>query len=169
LRVKEPFHPKCGSVEKRVFTQQRSDRIQVSAADAVNFALALGHNETVDWALRCTFVGGLEWVPFWYGSNDVFGWGTVLFPGLALIIFEVSLLVRGARHPVGIKEIQFSALLIVIIRSITAGNVPCGPTLSDAVTSCLARSRECRSLPSSLPSLSRGASTKPRLCASAVV
>jgi O-Antigen ligase len=93
---------------------QRENRVQ--AAEAVGFGLALGRSETIEWALFWTFVAGLAWIPFWYGGNDVFAWGinAVLFPGIVLI-FEVSLLMRGESHPVGLKEIQFSALLFVAV------------------------------------------------------
>ncbi len=55
-------------------------------------------------------IAGLAWAPFWYGSNDLIAWGinAVLFPGLA-IAYEVSILVRGKKHPVGIKTIAISA------------------------------------------------------------
>jgi O-antigen ligase len=93
---------------------QRENRVQ--AAEAVGFGLALGRSETIEWALFWTFVAGLAWVPFWYGGNDVFAWGinAVLFPGIALI-FELSLLMRGESHPVGLRQIQFSALLFAAV------------------------------------------------------
>jgi O-Antigen ligase len=58
------------------------------------------------WAL----LGGLPWAPFWYGSNDLVAWGinAVVFPGLALI-YELSILMRGKQHPIGIKLIALPA------------------------------------------------------------
>jgi len=58
----------------------------------------------------------LAWVPLWYGSNDAFAWGVnaVLFPGLALL-YELSVLVRGERHPVGIKNIALPAGLFAAV------------------------------------------------------
>ncbi|HUY68958.1 MAG TPA: O-antigen ligase family protein, partial [Alphaproteobacteria bacterium] len=58
------------------------------------------------------FVAGLAWVPFWYGSNDWLAWGVnaVIFPGLAAL-YELSLLVRGKRHPVAIGNLAFPAAL----------------------------------------------------------
>src|SRR5262249_15612907 len=66
----------------------------------------------VDQALLWAFVAGLAWGPFWVGSNVVLGWGVngVLFPGLA-IIYELSLLIRGERHPVAITQIKIPAAL----------------------------------------------------------
>jgi O-antigen ligase len=102
-------------VEKTVFTQQ-GKRIQVLAVDAADHSRTGVRSEAIEWALLLAFIAGLAWVPFWYGGNDVFAWGVnaALFPGLALI-FEVSLLVRGASHPVGLKEIQISAVLFAVV------------------------------------------------------
>jgi O-antigen ligase len=59
---------------------------------------------------------GLAWVPFWYGSNDLFAWGVnaILFPGLALA-YEVSILVRGERHPIGIRTVALPAGLFAAV------------------------------------------------------
>jgi O-antigen ligase len=72
--------------------------------------------DTVEWALFWVFVVGLASVPSWYGSNLPVAWGinAVLFPGLA-VIYEISLLVRGASHPVAIKTIRVSAALFVAV------------------------------------------------------
>ena len=63
-----------------------------------------------------TLVAGLAWVPFWYGSNEYRAWGVnaVLFPGLAAI-YELSLLLRGKGHPVGLKEVWISAALFAAV------------------------------------------------------
>jgi hypothetical protein len=60
------------------------------------------------------FVGGLAWVPFWLGSDRLIAWGinAVLFPGLAAF-YELSLIVRGAAHPVSIRSIRVSVVLFV--------------------------------------------------------
>ena len=73
-------------------------------------------SETIEWALFWTFIAGLAWVPFWYGSNDLTPWGinAVLFAGLAAI-YEISLLVRGKNHPVGIKQLKIPAVLFVAV------------------------------------------------------
>src|SRR5205823_12827294 len=43
-------------------------------------------------------------------------WGidTVLFPGL-VVIYELTLLIRGARHPVAIKQIKVPAALFAVV------------------------------------------------------
>jgi O-antigen ligase len=49
-------------------------------------------------------------VPFWNGSNELIAWGinAILFPGLAAI-YEVSLLIRGASHPLALQRISIPA------------------------------------------------------------
>src|SRR6266516_2437391 len=62
------------------------------------------------------FVGGLAWVPFWIGSNRPIAWGinACYFPGLAAL-YELSLLIRGAPHPVPIQRIGLSAILSAVV------------------------------------------------------
>jgi O-antigen ligase len=62
------------------------------------------------------FIAGLAWCPFWFGSSDLMAWGinAVLFPGLA-VVYEISILVRGARHPVGIRAVQIPAALFAAV------------------------------------------------------
>jgi len=79
-------------------------------------------NESYTRAIRITtedvffvfFVGGLAWVPFWLGSDRLIPWGinAVVFPGLAAF-YELSLIVRGATHPVSIRSIRLSVILFV--------------------------------------------------------
>jgi O-antigen ligase len=70
----------------------------------------------VERALLWVFIAGLAWCPFWFGSNVLLAWGgnAVLFPGL-VAIYELSLLVRGERHPVAIKQIKFPAALFAAV------------------------------------------------------
>jgi hypothetical protein len=70
----------------------------------------------VERALMWGLAAGLAWAPFWYGSNDLFAWGVnaVVFPGLALM-YEISILVRGERHPIGIKKIALPAGLFAAV------------------------------------------------------
>src|SRR2546430_9504901 len=72
-----------------------------------------------DQALLWAFVAGLAWCPFWFGSNGLLAWGVnaVLFPGL-VAIYELSLLIRGERHPVSIKQVKVPAALFgaVVLR-----------------------------------------------------
>jgi O-antigen ligase len=71
---------------------------------------------TVERALIWGLAAGLAWVPFWYGSNDLLAWGVnaILFPGLALA-YEVSILVRGERHPIGIRNVALPAGLFAAV------------------------------------------------------
>jgi O-antigen ligase len=70
----------------------------------------------VDRALLWGFIAGLAWCPFWFGSNGLLAWGinAVLFPGL-VVIYELSLLIRGERHPVAIKQIKVPAALFAAV------------------------------------------------------
>ena len=67
-------------------------------------------------ALLWAFIAGLAWCPFWFGSNVLLAWGinAVLFPGL-VAIYELSLLIRGKRHPVAIKQIKLPAALFAAV------------------------------------------------------
>src|SRR5215831_3558444 len=73
-------------------------------------------SDMVEHALLWAFIAGLAWCPFWFGSNELLAWGVnaVLFPGL-VIIYELSLLIRGERHPVAIKEIKVPAALFAAV------------------------------------------------------
>jgi hypothetical protein len=66
----------------------------------------------VERALLWALIAGLAWCPFWFGSNVLLAWGinAVLFPGL-VAIYELSLLIRGERHPVAIRQITAPAAL----------------------------------------------------------
>jgi hypothetical protein len=72
----------------------------------------LDESATVERAFLWAFVAGLAWCPSWFGSNVLLAWGAnaVLFPGL-VAAYEISLLVRGKRHPVAIKHIKVPAAL----------------------------------------------------------
>src|SRR5712692_3847838 len=67
------------------------------------------------------FVAALAWVPFWYGSNDLIAWGinAILFAGLAGV-YEISLLIRGRDHPVGIRYLALPAALFGAVAAWTA-------------------------------------------------
>ena len=67
-------------------------------------------------ALLWAFIAGLAWCPFWFGSNVLLAWGinAVLFPGL-VAIYELSLLIRGERHPVAIRQIKVPAALFAAV------------------------------------------------------
>ena len=70
----------------------------------------------VERALLWAFIAGLAWCPFWFGSNVLLAWGinAVLFPGL-VAIYELSLLIRGERHPVAIRQIKVPAALFAAV------------------------------------------------------
>src|SRR5215831_16044714 len=66
--------------------------------------------------LLWAFIAGLAWCPFWFGSNGLLAWGinAVLFPGLA-VVYELSLLIKGKRHPVAIRQIKTPAVLFAAV------------------------------------------------------
>lgn len=72
--------------------------------------------EFVEQAAFWLLVGGLAWVPFWYGSNLLAAWGinAVLFPGLAAL-YEMSLLIRRKPHPVALRAIAVPAVLFAAV------------------------------------------------------
>jgi O-antigen ligase len=77
---------------------------------------AVSRDGVIESALFWVFVAGLAWVPYWYGSNLPVAWGinAVLFPGLA-VLYEISLLLRGAPHPVAFKTIRIPAALLFAV------------------------------------------------------
>ena len=82
-------------------------------------ASANGHpaqSAIVERVLLWAFIAGLAWCPFWFGSNVLLAWGinAVLFPGL-VAIYELSLLIRGERHPVAIRQIKAPAALFAAV------------------------------------------------------
>jgi O-antigen ligase len=72
--------------------------------------------DLVERLLLWAFVAALAWCPFWFGSNALIAWGinAVLFPGLAAV-YEASLLIRGGRHPVALKQIWLPAVLFAAV------------------------------------------------------
>src|SRR5262245_37828552 len=71
---------------------------------------------TTEGVFLAVFVCGLAWVPFWLGSNRPIAWGinAVVFPGLAAL-YELSLVLRGAPHPVSIRRIKVPAVLFALV------------------------------------------------------
>lgn len=86
------------------------------AAGADDRALNKSGSDRAERILFWCFIAGLAWCPFWLGSNRPIAWGinAVLFPGLALA-YEIALLVRGKRHPVGVRTIALPAALFAIV------------------------------------------------------
>jgi O-antigen ligase len=72
--------------------------------------------DLVEWVLLWAFISALAWCPFLFGSNVLLAWGIngLLFPGL-VIIYELSLLIRGERHPVAIRQLKAPAILIAAV------------------------------------------------------
>jgi O-antigen ligase len=70
----------------------------------------------VERALLWAFIAGLAWCPFWFGSYVLLAWGinAVLFPSL-VVIYELSLLIRGQRHPVAIRQLKAPAALFAAV------------------------------------------------------
>jgi O-antigen ligase len=82
-----------------------------------------------EWALFWALVAGLVWCPFLFGSNVLLAWGinALLFPGL-VIIYELSLLIRGKRHPVAVRSLKVpTALLAAVVLWILIQNATWTP------------------------------------------
>jgi O-Antigen ligase len=67
---------------------------------------------TSDWVVFWAFIAALAWCPFYFGSNDLLAWGinAILFP-ILVVFYELSLLAKGARHPISIRLIWVPAIL----------------------------------------------------------
>lgn len=72
--------------------------------------------DPIDGTLFFALVLALAWVPLWLGANRPFAWGVdaILFPGLALV-YEISLLLRGRRHPVGFRRLAAPGMLFAAV------------------------------------------------------
>src|SRR5512139_61133 len=86
--------------------------IDASTAEVASANRLPAKSAIVERALLWALIAGLAGCPFWFGSNVLLAWGinAVLFPGLA-ILYEVSLLLRGDRHPVTVRQIAIPAAL----------------------------------------------------------
>jgi hypothetical protein len=96
--------------EPRRRTAAGEGRPEIKPTSSRAGTAASGH--VIDRALFWVLVAGLAWCPFWFGGNDLIAWGinAIFFPGVALV-YELSILVRGERHPVGIPQIGTPAAL----------------------------------------------------------
>jgi O-antigen ligase len=99
----------------------RSDSLEMEYMDAVTPRVSRANrlpaeSAIVERVLLWAFIAGLAWCPFWFGSNVLLAWGinAVLFPGL-VAIYELSLLIRGERHPVAMKQIKAPAALLAAV------------------------------------------------------
>ena len=137
--MKRPFHPGCGNVPE-VERDYSCDQIQLVKlensrvrADARSRASLLEREAptagvsgtkrrptksaaNTERALLWAFIAGLAWCPSWFGGSVLLAWGinAVLFSGL-VVIYELSLLIRGEHHPVAIRKIQWPAALFAAV------------------------------------------------------
>ena len=91
------------------------DRDYVAAPTGANRLPAKSAAST-EGALLWAFIAGLAWCPFWFGGSVLLAWGinAVLFPGL-VVIYELSVLIRGERHPVAIAQLKLPAALFAAV------------------------------------------------------
>ena len=95
-----------------------TETFEVTRSEAANPPRSRAFDVTTEGIFLALFVCGLAWVPYWFGSNRPIAWGinAVLFPGLAAL-YELSLLLRGAPHPVPIRRVGPSAVLFALAAS----------------------------------------------------
>jgi O-Antigen ligase len=79
-------------------------------------ARAIRRFEFIEWWIFWLLVAGLAWAPFRYGSNELMAWGinAMVFPGLA-VLYEISLLIRGKPHPIGIRYVGVPGALFAAV------------------------------------------------------
>ena len=70
--------------------------------------------EPVETAFFGAFIASLAWAPFWLGGDRLLAWGVngVLFPAL-VALYEISLALRGRRHPFAINGVLVPVLLFL--------------------------------------------------------
>jgi O-antigen ligase len=85
---------------------------EISDANRLSSKSAGRTERVLLWAL----IAGLAWCPFWFGGSVLLAWGVnaVLFPGL-VVIYELSLLIRGERHPMALTQIKLPAALFAVV------------------------------------------------------
>src|SRR6266516_7516166 len=107
-----------------------TETFEVTRSESANLPRSRAFGITTEGLFLALFVCGLAWVPYWLGSNRPIPWGinAIIFPGLAAL-YELSLLLRGAPHPVAIRRIGLSAILFAVAASWTlVQNVTWTPT-----------------------------------------
>jgi O-Antigen ligase len=121
----EAIHPKGGNVSQigrhlNASRRARLGALQWHHMDALTPVVSRARlpirSAIVEQVLLWAFIAGLAWCPFWLGSNVLLAWGVnaVLFPGL-VIVYELSLLIRGECHPVAIKHIRVPTALFAAV------------------------------------------------------
>src|SRR5215831_11570615 len=104
------------SIDNNTMADTADQTRSLTVLPGVGGAYASTWAEAADATIFWLFVAGLTWVPFWNGSNELLAWGVnaVLFAGLTAA-YEISLLIRGASHPVGIRNIAIPAVLFGLV------------------------------------------------------
>ena len=92
------------------------ERFVIRQDKAASSSRSRAFDITTEGVIFALFICGLAWVPYWLGSNRLIAWGinAALFSGLAAL-YELSLLLRGALHPVPIKRIRVAAVLFAFV------------------------------------------------------
>ena len=116
------------SLRARSFLEGREADTSIARIPPV--ARLAGEDGIVERVVLWAFIIRLAWCPFWFGGSAFVAWGinAVLFPGLAAL-YELSLLIRGERHPVAIWQIKVPAALFgVVVLWILIQNATWTPT-----------------------------------------
>ena len=102
------------SLRARSFLEGREADTSIARIPPV--ARLAGEDGIVERVVLWAFIVGLAWCPFWFGGSALVAWGinAVLFPGLAAL-YELSLLIRGERHPVAIWQLKIPAALFGVV------------------------------------------------------
>ncbi len=77
---------------------------------------ALWAQDPLETSIFVGLLAGLSWAPFWLGGDRPIAWGVngLLFPALA-VAYELALLARGRRHPVGARRLALPIGLFVLV------------------------------------------------------
>jgi len=91
--------------------------IQAERSDDVRpVVVGTSVDDRVERVIFSLVLGGLAWVPLWFGSARIFPWAVnaIWFASLA-IIYEFSLLFRARNHPFGMKLVRVPAAMFVLV------------------------------------------------------
>src|SRR5262249_20386762 len=92
-----------------------TETFEATRSEAANLPRSRAFGIRTEGIFLALLVCGLAWVPFWLGSDRPMAWGVnaVVFPGFAAL-YELSLLLRRAPHPVAIRRIGLPAVLFTM-------------------------------------------------------